>query len=122
MRDFAIYESFVGSDKLISSFFFFGLAAKKPSKEELFLMFGLGSAQVFRMAATVAVTLLGGSFAIGLVSSSVSESVTLYKKVRNHITNVHLDLLRNNSGLLVCCNIGPFKFVRLSNDLLSILS
>ncbi|PIN04626.1 hypothetical protein CDL12_22835 [Handroanthus impetiginosus] len=43
-------------------------------------MSGVAVSQVLRVVATVAATFLGGSFALGFVSSSISERITLYKK------------------------------------------
>ncbi|KAL8479742.1 hypothetical protein ACS0TY_026613 [Phlomoides rotata] len=43
-------------------------------------MSGTGVKQVLRVGAKVATALIGGSFAIGFLSSSISERITIYKK------------------------------------------
>ncbi|KAH6759723.1 plastid transcriptionally active protein [Perilla frutescens var. frutescens] len=43
-------------------------------------MFTGGASQALRVVATVAATLVGGSFAVGFLSSSISERVTSFKK------------------------------------------
>ncbi|KAI3446860.1 hypothetical protein Pfo_003525, partial [Paulownia fortunei] len=43
-------------------------------------MSGGGAPQVLRVVATVAATFLGGSFALGFLTSSISERYTLFKK------------------------------------------
>ncbi|KAL6519100.1 hypothetical protein OROGR_018420 [Orobanche gracilis] len=43
-------------------------------------MSGVGASQLLRVVASVAVAFLGGSFAIGLMTSSISERITLLKK------------------------------------------
>ncbi|KAL7134629.1 hypothetical protein ABFS83_11G040100 [Erythranthe nasuta] len=45
-------------------------------------MSGLGASKVFRVVATAAATVLGGSFAIGFLSSSVSDRISSIKKTK----------------------------------------
>lgn len=47
-----------------------------------FRMFDGGASQALRVVATAAATFLGGSFAVGFLSSSISERVTSFKKVK----------------------------------------
>lgn len=63
----------------------FLLADKIKLLEKLYKMSTGGVPQGLRMVATVAATFLGGSFAIGFLSSSISERLTSFKKVKNAV-------------------------------------
>ncbi|KAL3623535.1 hypothetical protein CASFOL_032351 [Castilleja foliolosa] len=43
-------------------------------------MSGFGASKVLRVVGTAAATFLGGTFAIGFLTSSISERITVYKK------------------------------------------